>query len=140
MKLGEKGSYAPRPVLPPHAEDLANVLGSWNSVRPRTHWLLGDEQQVDGADFYVDERELGHLHLDGTAHIPQAPMVANALLAAKIAQRFPWAQHWVVHPVVSEASARHAEWLFRLQFDHLQGGSSDLLVSRVRALTDIPVI
>ena len=69
MKLSLKGRFSTRPTLPEHAEDVAKELASWPDMHARTHWLLGDETEVDGADFYLGEEELGHLHLGGQAHV-----------------------------------------------------------------------
>ena len=88
MKLSEKGRFQARPALPLHAETLAERLASWSNVQARTHWELGDELVVDGADFYVGESELGHLHMDGTAHVPQPSPVAEALLAPTSVRSF----------------------------------------------------
>lgn len=132
MKLSEKGRHQPRPTLPRHAETLAVELSSWDGVIARTHWLLGDERVVDGADFYAGEHELGHLHLDAVAHIPQAPGVAQALIRNRLAQRFPWSDDWVVSRVSSAEAVRHARWLFRLNYDHGRGVATELLLRRIQ--------
>lgn len=132
MKLSKKGRFEIRPSLPLHAERLAEELASWPGVQPRTHWLLGDETVVDGADFYVGEDELGHLHLDGTAHIPQARAVADALVSANLASRFRWIASWVEMAVNDPASHAHASWLFRLRYDQLRGTHAKLLLDRVQ--------
>ena len=60
MKLSEKGHFAQRPSLAGAAELVARNVERWADVHARTHWQLADETIVDGADFYVGERELGH--------------------------------------------------------------------------------
>jgi Luciferase len=60
-----------------------------------THWLLDDPTQVDGADFYVGERELGHIHLDGEIHLGLARSLRKALIDAEHAEPFRWAKDWV---------------------------------------------
>ena len=55
MKLREKGRFSAPPVLPTHARVVSKLIASWANVHPRTHWLLGDESQVDGADFDIGE-------------------------------------------------------------------------------------
>lgn len=68
MKL--VGRYAPPPPpLPAAAEKVSSALASWPDVHARTHWQLGNEHRVDGADFYLGGEELGHLHLHGEAHV-----------------------------------------------------------------------
>lgn len=46
MKLSEKGRYVPPPSLPKHAQAVLEVLAGWPDVHARTHWLLGDEQEL----------------------------------------------------------------------------------------------
>ncbi len=41
----------PPPALPKHAQAVSNALAGWPEVHARTHWMLGDEREVDGADF-----------------------------------------------------------------------------------------
>lgn len=132
MKLSDKGRFQARPRLPQHAEGLATELSTWPGVQPRAHWLLGDATVVDGADFYVGEEELGHLHLDGAAHIPQAKVVADNLVTLKLARPFRWLASWVEVDVVDAASRENALCLFRLNYDRLRGVHSKLLVERVQ--------
>ena len=82
MKLAEKGHFAPPPPLPKHAQTVSEHLATWPKVHARTHWLLGDETEIDGADFYLGEEELGHLHLDGEAHVAVPKKIRDALIAA----------------------------------------------------------
>lgn len=130
MKLIEKGRYAPPPRLPVHAQAVARVLGGWRRVHARTHWLLGNENEVDGADFYVGEHELGHIHLQGEAHIAVTRSLRNALVAAGLAEPFRWSQSFVVYSVEAAAHVAHALALFELAYDQLHGVSSAELVAR----------
>lgn len=134
MKLAEKGRYAPPPRLPVHAQTVARTLASWPGVHARTHWLLGDETEVDGADFYVGERELGHIHLDGEAHIAVPAAVRRALLAAGLAAPFHWSRAFVVHRITTPVDVALACSLFQLAYDRLHGVSSAELVARCAIL------
>jgi len=134
MKLAEKGHYAPPPRLPVHAQAVSQALAKWPEVHARTHWLLGDETEVDGADFYVGERELGHIHLDGEAHIAVSAAVRKALLAAGLAAPFHWNQAFVVYKIAAPADIAPAMALFQLAYDRLQGVSSAELVARCASL------
>ena len=131
MKLSEKGHFAVRPILEGPAESVACTVEQWASVHARTHWQLGDETMVDGADFYVGERELGHLHLFHEAHIALPPALRDAALAAKLARPFRWNDSFVVHRVKTIAEAHATEWLFRLAYDRLQGVSLAALHRRI---------
>ena len=133
MKLSEKGRFSPPPALPKHAEVVSKTLASWADVHARTHWLLGDQNEVDGADFYVGEEELGHLHLEGQAHVATGPVLGKALVAAKLAAPFRWSSKFVVHDVARAADVAHALWLFRLAYDRAKGTTDDELVKRAHA-------
>lgn len=126
MKLSEKGKFALPPKLEPkHAQALSETLASWSGVHARTHWQLGDESVVDGVDFYVGDEELGHLHLDGDAHV------------RGLAHPFRWSREFVTWRVTSSASRGHAEWLFSLRLAALGGASlASLLLQLPRRLTE----
>ncbi len=115
LPLSKKGRHAPRPSLTGFAEQVAAALEQQPGVTARTHWRLGNERLVDGADFYVGQQELGHLHLDGEAHIPLTVALREQLVASGKAHPFPWAEGWVVWPVETPADVDHALWLFSLR-------------------------
>ena len=131
MKLQEKGRFSPPPVLPEHAQVVSKALASWPDVHARTHWFLGDETRVDGADFYVGDEEIGHLHLEGQAHVATGPVVRKALVAAQLASPFRWSSKFVVHDVARAADIEHALWLFRLAYDRARGATDEALSARV---------
>jgi len=134
MKLSEKGRFTPPPRLEPkHAQALSETLASWASVHARTHWLLGDESVVDGADFYVGDDELGHLHLDGDAHVAVGSALRDVLVAGALARPFRWSREFVTWKVSSTASREHAEWLFTLRLDALGGATLATLMERIAA-------
>ncbi len=133
MKLAEKGRFSPPPKLPKHAQVVSQALSSWADVHARTHWLLGDESVVDGADFYVGDEEIGHLHLEGQAHIATGLVLRKALVTAKLAAPFRWSSKFVVHDIARVSDVEHALWLFRLAYDRARGASDEELVTRVDA-------
>jgi hypothetical protein len=131
MKLAEKGHFAPPPALPKHAQTMSERLASWPKVHARTHWLLGNETVVDGADFYLGDSELGHLHLDGEAHIAVPKKIRDAVIAAGLAEEFRWSRKLVVFPIKRAGDVEKAEFLFRLSYDALAGVSETELLARV---------
>ncbi len=131
MKLSAKGRFAERPVLAGPSESVARQVEGWSGVRARTHWQLGDETIVDGADFYLGQEELGHLHLYSEAHIAMPRALRNAVLAAGLARPFRWSESFIVHRVKTATEARHTEWLFRLAYDHLRGVELAALQQRI---------
>ena len=121
MKLDQKGHFAPPPVLPKFAQEVSERVGSWSDVHARTHWLLGDESVVDGADFYLGDEELGHLHLYSEAHIAQTAAVRDALVAARFAKPFRWDGNFVTATVKRPEDVEHVAWLFSLRRKQLEG-------------------
>lgn len=134
MKLAEKGHYEPPPRLPKYAQVVSSALAEWENVHARTHWLLGDETTVDGADFYVGERELGHIHLQGEAHIAVPAALRNALIKASLAAPFQWSTSFVVFQIATSADVEPAKALFRLAYERLNGASTAELVARCATL------
>lgn len=106
MKLSEKGRFAPPPALPMHARLVSSTIASWDDVHARTHWLLGDETEIDGADFYVGEEEIGHLHMEGEAYVATGLALRKALVAAKLASPFRWSTSFLVHDLLDGRHAR----------------------------------
>jgi hypothetical protein len=131
MKLSAKGHFAERPSLEGPAELVARNVEQWASVQARTHWQLADETIVDGADFYVDDRELGHLHLYPEAHIAMPRALRDAVIAAKLARPFHWSESFVVHGAKTRAEGLATEWLCRLAYDRLRGVSLVELHKRI---------
>ncbi len=132
MKLSEKGRFAPPPTLPTHAQRVADAMGTWEGVHVRTHWRLGNEQIVDGTDFYVGEHEVGHLHLDGVAHVMVPRTLATAVIASGLGSPFEWSRGAVVFAVGAARDVAHALWLFQLSYDRARGATAADLVDRVR--------
>jgi hypothetical protein len=131
MKLSEKGRYAPPPQLKAAAQRVSETLAKWPGVQARTHWLLGDEREVDGADFYLGEEELGHIHLDSEAHVMHARPIAQTLIKAGLARRFPWSAEAVVFEIRTQADVALALWLFQLSYDRHRGLESAELLARI---------
>jgi hypothetical protein len=131
MKLSAKGRFAAPPRLPEHAQAVSETLAGWTEVHARTHWFLGDESVVDGADFYVGEEELGHLHLDGEAHVAVGKKLGAALIAAGRAAPFRWSEAFVVLPVRSARDVEAALALFELAYERRRGTPERELVARV---------
>lgn len=133
MKLDQKGRFAPPPRLPKHAQTVSEALATWPGVIARTHWFLGDETVVDGADFYVGQSELGHLHLDGTAHVAVTRPLRDALVEAKLAKPFRWSDAFVVHAIRSSSEAARALRLFRLSYERVEGVRLATLLTQARS-------
>lgn len=131
IPLAKKGRFAPAPDLAGPAGGVAREVASWPGVIATTHWRFDAPDVVDGADFYVGEEELGHIHLDGTVHLATTSAMRAALLRVRRAQPFPWYASWVQTPIRTDAEARHALWLIRLNYDRLRGANDATILARI---------
>ena len=131
MKLADKGRIKPPPALKGPAQLVSQEIQSWPGIVAATHWFLYDRTQVDGADFYVGERELGHIHLDGEIHLGATRTLAAMLIENDLADPFEWGDAWVQYPICKKADVGHAVWLFRLSYDRLNGTGIARLRQRV---------
>ena len=123
MKLSSKGRFAEPPVLPKAAQLVSDALAAWPDVHARAHWLLGDENVVDGADFYLGEDEIGHIHLEGEAHVAVGPKLGAELVAARRAKPFRWSDDFVVLSIKTPRDAEAALSLFQLAYDRRREAS-----------------
>lgn len=133
MKLADKGRFAPPPRLPEPAQSVSETLGGWADVHARTHWYLGDETKVDGADFYVGEDEIGHIHLEGEAHVALGKTLAAAVVAARRAKPSPWSDKFVDIRIRTKRDVANALELFQLAYERRRGTPVSGLVARVAA-------
>ena len=131
MKLSAKGRFADPPPLPEHAQTVSEALARWPDIHARTHWLLGDEQVVDGADFHVGEDEIGHIHLGGEAHVAVGKKLGAALIGAGRAKPFRWSDAFVVLSIRTARDVKAAMALFELAYDRRRGIPERELIGRV---------
>ena len=71
-------------------------------------------------------------------HLATTPSLGLPLLAQDLASPFPYGQgpgDWVVFRIrtAAGADADHATWLFRLNYERLQGQPLDVLMERLRS-------
>ena len=131
MKLEEKGKIIPPPVLSKYLEIVSKEIQQWLGIISATHWEIRDRNKPNGADFYVGEQELGHIHLDGSLHIPSTSKFSQALIKAGLAQKFPYAENWVQFNISDDKSAAQAIWLFKLHYDYLGGVDAATLMQAI---------
>jgi hypothetical protein len=132
VKLADKGPIKPPPLLKGPAQSVSQEIQSWPGIVAATHWFLHDRTQVDGADFYAGDRELGHIHLDGEIHLGLTRTLGATLIERGLAHPFEWHDAWVQYPIRTKADIAHALWLFRLGYDRLTG--TDIATLRRRVL------
>jgi len=131
MKLSSKGRFADPPRLPEHAQSVSEALARWPGIHTRAHWLFGDEREIDGADFYVGEDEVGHIHLGGEAHVAVGRKLGAALVAAGRAKPLRWNDAFVVLSIRTTRDAQTATGLFRLAYERRRGTLVRELIARV---------
>jgi hypothetical protein len=132
MKLESKGEVRPPPKLKGPAQSVSAEIQSWPRIIAATHWDFYDRDEVDGADFYVGEKELGHIHLDGELHLCVTVGLRRRLIEAGLAEALPWAEDCVQAPISSKGDAKKAKWLFKLAYDRLTGTPIPELRQRIR--------
>jgi hypothetical protein len=137
MKLQAKGKHLPPPTLQPPLERVSLAVQALPGVISATHWDLFQPTVPDGADFYVGEAELGHIHFSGDMHLATNAPLAKALVKKGLAQKFryggPSLAGWTEFAIRTEKDAAHAEWLFRLNHRRLQGEKMAELLADVEA-------
>jgi Family of unknown function (DUF5519) len=122
LALEQKGPVAPPPVLDGPSQRVAETIAAWPGVVAAAHWHLYNAGTVDGADFYLGERELGHIHLDGEVHLATDKALRDQALTSGEAERFPYGGSyatWVMTRIRTEADADRALRLFRRNYDRL---------------------
>ena len=123
MKLEDKGPVVVAPILKGLSQKVSEEVQSWSGVIGATHWTIGDSTKVNGADFYFNSQEIGHIHLNGTIHLLLTKKLAELAIRAKLAQSFPWGENWVQFKITDDQSAAAAVWLFKLAYDRATGVS-----------------
>ena len=131
MKLEEKGKIIPPPVLSKYPETVSKEIQQWAGIIAATHWEIWDRNQPNGSDFYVGEIELGHIHLDGSIHIPSTKQISQALIKEVLAQKFPYAADWIQFTIVDKKTAAHGLWLFKLHYDFLRGADDGDIIKKI---------
>ncbi len=128
MSRRRKGRVAPAPRLAGVAQKVAEAVLALPGVIAQAHWEIGSQTEVNGTDFYVGEEELGHIHLDGEAHIPIGRVLARALVSAKLAQPFTWSNEFVV---VDTRAGATAQRVFELRHAQILGATEGELRGRI---------
>ena len=131
MRLEDKGQILPAPVLNKYPQMVSEEIQKWSNIISATHWDLYDRTKVDGADFYLGKKELGHIHLDGWVHLATNKALSQAILKNKLAEKFPYAQNWVMFSITKKQDVKKAILLFQLNYDRLNGEPIDNLISKI---------
>ena len=131
MRLRNVGVIQAAPALPGLAQEVSVELQKWAGMQAVTHWQLGNSEKVDGAEFHVDDKELGHIHLNGEVHLLLTKRLSRAIIQHGLAEKFPWGAEWVQTLVNTDSDRERALWLLRLGYDHLRSVDEDALLERV---------
>jgi hypothetical protein len=92
-------------------EKLLAELSSWDQLVIAPH-------SMNGLEFLLGKKEIGHIHLDGTLDLPFPVALRQELIAAGKAQRHHWLPDsgWVAYSVRSEADIAGAIELLALAY------------------------
>lgn len=126
MSRTEKGRVAPPPKLGVAAQRVAEAVTALPGVVAQAHWEIGSQTDVNGIDFYVGEDEVGHIHLDGEAHIAVGAAMARTLVKRRLARKFPWSSAFVV---VDTADHDRCVKIFALRRAQIAGVGEDELLA-----------
>lgn len=122
LRIGQKGRVAPPPTLDDPFQRVSEAIASWNCVTALTHWHLSRRGKVDGSDFYVANRELGHIHLNGEVHLATDKRLHAKFVGDGRAEPFPFGgtyATWTLFRIRSESDAKYAISLFRQNYERL---------------------
>lgn len=122
MKLTEKGRIQPPPTMSTYPEMVSKEVQKWKNVISATHWDLYNPNKVDGADFYVGDEELGHIHLNGQVHLATSIELRDILLSKGKAKKIPFGgeyARWIQYQIKDEETAWQAIELFKLNYERL---------------------
>ena len=89
LALGRKGPAVAPPKLDQPYQTTALDVAGWDDVVAATHWHLHKRNTVDGADFYVNDRELGHIHLNGWVHLATNDFLCKLFLGKRPGRGIP---------------------------------------------------
>ena len=131
MTLEEKGPIMPPPALGKFPQRVSEEIQSWKDIISATHWDLYNRTKPDGADFYIGEEELGHIHLDGEVHLATGRELATALIKNKLGNKFLYGNDWVTTPIESAKDVAHVIWLFKLNYKRIKGEPLDKLIIKI---------
>ena len=130
MSRSEKGRVAPAPLLRGVPQAVADDVAALPGVSVQAHWEIGSQHEVNGTDCYVGAEELGHIHLEGEAHIPVGPELVDALVGSRLARRFRWSKAFAA---VDAHDHDLALWVFTLRRAQIGGALNDELLARIEA-------
>ena len=123
MPRSDKGVMALAPELEGPLQTVASAVAAWPGISASAHWHFYDRTRVDGVDFYLGQKELGHIHLDGSLHLATSPSLGKALVAGRLAQPFPYQRGWVCEDIY-DVGAKAAIALFRSNYERLQSATA----------------
>ena len=127
MKLAEKGKILPPPAMSGLLGRLSDEIQTWPHVIAATHWDLNDATRVDGADFYVGDDEIGHIHLYGEVHVATDAAISAAFIEQGKAEHFryradPNYRYWTQITVSNALTYQQALALFRANYERICQG------------------
>jgi hypothetical protein len=130
MRLKDKGKIQPPIELPEFPEMVSKAVQNFHQVISATHWDLYDRKKPDGADFYVGEAELGHIHINGEVHLATDLELRKKILKFGLARPFSYTggvyDGWVEFSIRNSVDAHQAITLFELNFRRLIGRSTEI--------------
>ena len=136
MTRPKTDALAPAPRMAAVLEPITEAVQQWPgtlATARRDPFQAGNV--VDGTTFYVGDDEVGHLHLNGEAHVATSLALKQALVARGLAKPLRWGgaafPGWTEFSVRTAADAAHATWLFELNYQRLRGRPETELITAI---------
>lgn len=125
MKLSDKGPIEAPPSMLGLLGRISTEIQSWPGIIAAAHWDLYRPTVPDGADFYVGDNEIGHLHFYGEAHIASDRILFERFLGQGKAQPFRFRQdpayrYWTQVTIATEKHVQNTIELFHANYERMQ--------------------
>nr|WP_315204458.1 luciferase family protein [uncultured Albidiferax sp.] len=106
---------------------VSDEVMSWPGVIAAKHWDLYRPGVPDGADFYIGDSEIGHIHFYGEAHVASNKALCDSFVKLCKARPFryradPSYQYWTQVQIGSPEQAQNAIDLLRANYQRLRSG------------------
>lgn len=94
----------------------------WPGVEMRPHPSHIDRSEVDGVEFRLCGRQIGHVHGDCAVHLSLTKALKEFVVGEQLAQPLVSspASAWAMYSPMITADAAHAIWLLRLNYVRLR--------------------
>ena len=130
-----------------YALKVMEEVRRWPGVEMREHASATTPGESDGVEFRLYGRQIGHVHVDCSLHLPLTKALKEQVVGERLAVPLDFAptSGWAMFTPFSLLDAKQAIWLLRLNYVRLRrqrltplaAASSSLLKEHEKALGDV---